>query len=147
MFTGIIETTGIVKDIIVSGTNKTFWVASPLSDDFKIDQSVAHSGVCLTVEEITNVAHRVTAIEETLLKTNLHSWQINSVVNIERCMQMNGRIDGHMVQGHVDAVALCTNVVTNDGSWQYDFEFDKQFGVIGNRKRVHRGKRHQPHYF
>ncbi len=130
MFTGIIETTGIVKDIITSGTNKTFWVTCTLSDEFTIDQSVSHSGVCLTVEEIIGGMHRVTAIDETLLKTNLGSWRINSVVNIERCMQMNGRIDGHIVQGHVDTIAVCKNVIAKEGSWEYMFEFDKQFSPL-----------------
>lgn len=130
MFTGIIETTGIVKDIISHGTNKTFWVACSLSDKFTIDQSVSHSGVCLTVEEIKDGMHRVTAIDETLSKTTLSYWKINSVVNIERCMQMNGRIDGHIVQGHVDTIAVCKDVITKDGSWEYVFEFDKQFSPL-----------------
>ena len=130
MFTGIIETTGVVQHIISAGTNKTFWIASPLSNDFTIDQSVAHSGVCLTVEEIKNGAHRITAIEETLLKTNLNNWAINNIVNMERCLQMNGRLDGHIVQGHVDAVATCTNTITKNGSWEYSFQFDKEFAAL-----------------
>lgn len=130
MFTGIIETTGIVKDIISSGTNKTFWIASSFSDDLKIDQSVSHNGVCLTVEEVNNGIHRITAIEETLLKTNLKSWQKNTVVNLERCLLMNGRLDGHMVQGHVDAVATCIEVISKDGSWEYRFQFDEKFAAF-----------------
>src|SRR5665647_3730496 len=109
MFTGIIETTGIVKDIISSGTNKIFWIESSFSDDLTIDQSVSHNGVCLTVEEVKNGLHRITAIEETLKKTNLNNWKKNTVINLERCLQMNGRLDGHIVQGHVDAVATCIN--------------------------------------
>ena len=112
MFTGIIETTGSIKDIFSTGTNKTFWIASLLSDELKVDQSLSHNGVCLTVEEIKKGLHRITAIEETLLKTNLNNWKINDVVNIERCMQMNGRLDGHIVQGHVDTVATCIEVLT-----------------------------------
>ena len=92
MFTGIIENTGIVKEIVTNGTNKTFWIASPLSIQLKIDQSLSHNGVCLTVEEIKESMHRVTAIAETLAKTNLEHWKPGTVVNLERCMQMNGRI-------------------------------------------------------
>ncbi len=130
MFTGIIETTGIIKDIFSSGTNKTFWVQSALAHQLTIDQSVAHNGVCLTVEEVKDGLYRITAIEETLLKTNLTGWKINTVVNIERCMQMNGRIDGHIVQGHVDTVATCIENIAKDGSWEYKFEFDKKFGAL-----------------
>lgn len=130
MFTGIIETTGIIKDIFSSGTNKTFWVQSALAHQLTIDQSVAHNGVCLTVEEVKDGLYRITAIEETLLKTNLTGWKINTVVNIERCMQMNGRIDGHIVQGHVDTVATCIENIAKDGSWEYQFEFDNKFGAL-----------------
>jgi riboflavin synthase len=130
MFTGIIETTGIIKDIFSSGTNKTFWVQSALAHQLTIDQSVAHNGVCLTVEEVKDGLYRITAIEETLIKTNLTGWKINTVVNIERCMQMNGRIDGHIVQGHVDTVATCIENIAKDGSWEYQFEFDKKFGAL-----------------
>ncbi len=130
MFTGIIETTGVVKDIISSGTNKTFWIASSISNDLSIDQSVSHNGVCLTVEEITKGVHKLTAIEETLLKTNLNSWQINSVVNLERCLQMNGRLDGHIVQGHVDTIATCVEVTAKEGSWEYRFQFDEKFATL-----------------
>lgn len=130
MFTGIIETTGTVKEIISSGSNKTFWITSPLSNEFKVDQSVSHSGVCLTVEEIKDGSHRITAIDETLKKTNLHHWKKDSIINIERCLQMNGRLDGHIVQGHVDAVATCINTLTKAGSWEYTFEFDPQFSAL-----------------
>lgn len=130
MFTGIIETTGIVKEIFQSGTNKTFWIDSSLSNQLTIDQSIAHNGVCLTVEEIKNNLHRVTAIEETLSKTNLNNWKINTVINLERCMQMNGRLDGHIVQGHVDTVATCIENISKTGSWEYQFEFDKQFSAL-----------------
>ena len=130
MFTGIIETTGVVNDIISSGTNKTFWIASSISNDLSIDQSVSHNGVCLTVEEITKGVHRLTAIEETLLKTNLNSWQINSVVNLERCLQMNGRLDGHIVQGHVDTIATCAEATAKEGSWEYRFQFDEKFATL-----------------
>lgn len=130
MFTGIIEEKGIVTEIISTGTNKTFWIASPISDELKIDQSVAHSGVCLTVEEISNGRHRVTAIGETLKKTNLDNWEKNTVINIERCLQMNERLDGHLVQGHVDAVATCRDVLEKNGSWEYTFQFDSKFAAL-----------------
>lgn len=130
MFTGIIEKSGIVTEVILTGTNKTFWIESLISNEFSVDQSVAHNGVCLTVEEINNGRHKVTAIEETLKKTNLDSWEKNTLVNIERCLQMNGRLDGHIVQGHVDAVATCIEVVEKKGSWEFSFHFDKQFAAL-----------------
>ena len=130
MFTGIIETTGIVTDIISTGTNKTFWIASPISADLKVDQSVAHSGVCLTVEKVENRQHQLTAIEETLHKTNLNTWKAGTFVNIERCLTMNGRLDGHIVQGHVDAMATCLQVADKDGSWEYTFSFDSKFASL-----------------
>ena len=130
MFTGIIEKKGTIKEIIVSGTNKTFWIESPISNDLTIDQSVAHNGVCLTVEEVKNGWHKITAIDETLKKTNLNSWKKNSVINLERCLQMNGRLDGHIVQGHVDAVASCIAVKEMDGSWEYTFQFDTKFAAL-----------------
>lgn len=130
MFTGIIENTGIVKEIVTNGTNKTFWIASPLSTALKIDQSLSHNGVCLTVEEIKESMHRVTAIAETLAKTNLEQWEPGTVVNLERCMQMNGRLDGHIVQGHVDTVGECTAVIEKDGSWEYSFKFPETFAGL-----------------
>ena len=130
MFTGIIEQTGLVEAIEKTGTNATFWISSPLSAELKIDQSVSHSGVCLTVEEIKDNKHRVTAIEETLNKTNLGTWKTGTLVNLERCMIMNGRLDGHIVQGHVDATAVCIKKLTLDGSWEYTFEFDTQFAHL-----------------
>ena len=124
MFTGIIEQTGTVTDIISIGTNKTFWLSSPISNDLKIDQSVSHNGVCLTVEELKDGQHRLTAIEETLVKTDLDSWRTGTVVNLERCLQMNGRLDGHIVQGHVDQVGTCTSVKDASGSWYFTFMYD-----------------------
>lgn len=130
MFTGIIENTGVIKELQSNGTNKTFWITSPLSGELKIDQSLSHNGVCLTVEEIKNGMHRVTAIEETLLKTNLGAWQLGSIVNLERCMQLNGRLDGHIVQGHVDVTAECIAVIEKDGSWEYSFTFPEKFSAL-----------------
>lgn len=127
MFTGIIENKGLVKDITSTGTNKTFWVSSSFADELKIDQSLSHNGVCLTVEEIKDGMHRVTAIEETLLKTNLSSWQIGSLINLERCMQLNGRLDGHIVQGHVDCTTECIEIAEKAGSWEFTFAFPEKF--------------------
>ena len=130
MFTGIIEATGQIQLIITEGSNKTFWVHSPISNQLTVDQSVSHNGVCLTVEEIKDDLHRVTAIEETLNKTNVGCWREGNSINLERCMQMNGRLDGHIVQGHVDSTAVCTSVIEKDGSWEYSFEIDQKFGGL-----------------
>jgi riboflavin synthase len=130
MFTGIIETTGKIERLIASGTNKTFWIKSPLSSELKVDQSVSHNGVCLTVEAVNADVHQLTAIEETLLKTNLNSWKEGDTVNIERCLQMNGRLDGHIVQGHVDTTAVCASAEEKNGSWEYSFTIDKQFASL-----------------
>lgn len=130
MFTGIVETLGKVISIEQKGTNTSFWITSGLSSDFKTDQSISHSGVCLTVEETKENMHRVTAIAETLDKTNLGNWTAGSLVNIERCLPMNGRLDGHLVQGHVDTTAVCLSVDDQGGSWQYRFQFPGQFAAL-----------------
>ena len=127
MFTGIIENTGTVKEIVETGSNKSFWVLSPLWNELKVDQSLSHNGVCLTVEEIKENMHRVTAIDETLLKTNLGDWKIGDLINLERCLQMNGRLDGHIVQGHVDCTAVCSTIVEKEGSWEFSFNFHEAF--------------------
>jgi riboflavin synthase len=130
MFTGIIESLGKVQSIETNGANKTFWIQSPVSAELKIDQSISHNGVCLTVEEIKDDLHRVTAIEETLEKTNLNTWQPGDLVNLERCLIMNGRLDGHIVQGHVDATATCLERRELDGSWEFTFEFPRKFSHL-----------------
>lgn len=122
MFTGIIESLGTVKNIVSNGTNIDFSIESNLTKELKIDQSVAHNGVCLTVTNINNNVYDVTAIKETLDKTNLNNLKVESKVNLERCLQYNGRIDGHIVQGHVDCTAIITEVHSNDGSWKFTFE-------------------------
>jgi riboflavin synthase len=127
MFTGIIESMGGVESIQSSGTNKVFWIRSPLSQEFKPDQSVSHNGACLTVEEIKDGLHRVTAIEETLRKTTLGDWKTGDRVNLERCLAMNGRLDGHIVQGHVDTIATCVDRTELQGSWEFRFEFPGKF--------------------
>lgn len=130
MFTGIIECTGIIEKVESNGSNKTFWVNSPISNELKVDQSLAHNGVCLTVEEISHNTHKVTAIEETLRKTNLGLLQSGTEINLERCMVMNGRLDGHMVQGHIDCTATCIEMKKLDGSWEFTFEFAKEFAHL-----------------
>lgn len=122
MFTGIIETIGTVESVEQNGTNLSFWIVSSVSNELKVDQSVSHDGVCLTVEKVEEGKHRVTAVEETLNKTNLRYWKPNTSVNIERCMQLNSRVDGHLVQGHVDAIAFCIAVEEKQGSWEYRFQ-------------------------
>ncbi len=130
MFTGIIETIGTVKDLIINGSNRSFWVESPISTELRIDQSVSHSGVCLTVEEVSGNRHKVTAIEETLLKTNLGGWNKGTLVNLERCLQLNDRLDGHIVQGHTDATGICTAIKEKKGSWEFTFSFPKKFAPL-----------------
>ena len=123
MFTGIVETTGTVAAIAQEGTNLTFTIASVLAPELTIDQSVSHNGVCLTVTSLSDGEYTVTAVAETLQKTNLGKLTAGSRVNLERCMPANGRFDGHIVQGHVDQTAVCTNVQDLDGSWLYDFQY------------------------
>lgn len=130
MFTGIVETTGTVVAVSQTGTNSTFTIESSLSHTLKTDQSVSHNGVCLTVENVANGTHTVTAIAETLSKTNLGHWLAGTTVNLERCVPMNGRLDGHLVQGHVDATATCESVSNQDGSWLFTFSYPQQFAHL-----------------
>lgn len=122
MFTGIIESVGLIGKTNRKGTNLTFKVESPISDELKVDQSVSHNGVCLTVEKIGEGHHFVTAVDETLKKSNLGNLKEGDMLNLERCMVMNGRFDGHIVQGHVDTVAEVVDVQDWNGSWLYRFE-------------------------
>jgi riboflavin synthase len=130
MFTGIIEALGGIKEISTHGTNKTFWIQSPLSNEFKVDQSIAHNGVCLTVEEVSNDHHRVTAVSETLQKTTLNQWQVGSLINLERSLLPSSRLDGHFVQGHVDTTGTLEKINPQDGSWELTFSFPKQFAPL-----------------
>lgn len=123
MFTGIIEQLGVVKHIEREGENIHFTVEAAFTNELKIDQSVAHNGCCLTVVKIDGNEYVVTAILETLVKTNLGTWTVGTKVNLERCMQMNGRLDGHIVQGHVDTTAECVGIEDQDGSWKYTFKY------------------------
>lgn len=124
MFTGIIEATGTVASIEAEGTNLTFRIESSMAPELKIDQSVSHNGVCLTVTSVADGNYTVTAVDETLKKTNLGSLKPGDRVNLERCMPAHGRFDGHIVQGHVDQTGICTNVQDMNGSWLFDFQYD-----------------------
>ncbi|QEC79155.1 riboflavin synthase [Mucilaginibacter ginsenosidivorax] len=130
MFTGIIETLGKIADLKHDQGNLHITVESAIVHELKIDQSVAHNGVCLTVVAVADGLHVVTAIEETLNKTSLGHLKIGEPVNLERCMQMNARLDGHIVQGHVDQTAVCTAFKELDGSWEYTFEYDAATGNV-----------------
>ncbi len=130
MFTGIIETLGTVTHISEQGTNRRFTIKSTISTELKVDQSVSHNGVCLTVVEVSGDSHSVVAVDETLKKTTLGAWVKGEEVNIERCMLNNGRFDGHIVQGHVDQVGIVTRVQQLEGSWLFDFEYEAGEGNV-----------------
>ena len=130
MFTGIIETTGLVRAVRRSGSNVDFDIAASFLPELKIDQSIAHNGACLTVVKISEDAYTVTAIDETLKKTNLGDLLPGAEVNLERCMVLGGRLDGHIVQGHVDLVGTCTSVKDENGSWLFAFEYDAESGHV-----------------
>lgn len=123
MFTGIVEQTGTIKSIKHEQSNIHFEVNADFVNELKIDQSVAHNGCCLTVVALTEDSYTVTAIDETLKKTNLGNWEIGTKVNLERCMVMNGRLDGHIVQGHVDTTGECIAIEPQDGSWKFTFQY------------------------
>ncbi|WP_264566333.1 riboflavin synthase [Flavobacterium sp. N3904] len=124
MFTGIIETLGIVQDIKKEQDNIHITINSSITEELKIDQSVAHNGICLTVVAIVDRSYTVTAIGETIKKTNLSNWKIGDSVNLERAMKLGDRLDGHIVQGHVDQIGTCILVKETNGSWFYTFEYD-----------------------
>jgi riboflavin synthase len=130
MFTGIIEAIGTLSQITTEGSNTHFYFSSPLTAELKVDQSLAHDGVCLTVVEVNPEGYRVTAIVETLQKTNLSTWQVGKKVNLERCMSANGRFDGHIVQGHVDQIGTIQRIADQDGSWLVDVSFDAALGNV-----------------
>jgi riboflavin synthase len=127
MFTGIIEATGRISSISPEGSNKTFLISSALTPHLKVDQSLSHDGACLTVEAVSGDIYQVTAIAETLSKTCLSHWKPGTMVNLERCLSLNGRLDGHMVQGHVDTRAVCVDRRNQEGSWVFRFEFPESF--------------------
>lgn len=123
MFSGIVEAKGVVQDIVAEQSNLHFIISCPFTEELKIDQSVAHNGVCLTVVKMDGTTYTVTAIDETLRKTNLGALKKGDVVNLERCIRLGDRIDGHMVQGHVDTTATCTAIEDQNGSWKFSFEY------------------------
>jgi len=130
MFTGIIEGLATLRKIDKEGANIHFTFYSPITSDLKIDQSLAHNGVCLTVVKINDFEYTVTAVAETLMRTTLSSLTIGGEVNLERCTSIGSRLDGHIVQGHVDTVARCTNIEELDGSWKFTFEYDHNNSLI-----------------
>ena len=130
MFTGIIEATGIIKNITSENSNLSFTIESEISHELKVDQSIAHNGVCLTVEKVESNQHTVTAIAETISKTNVQFWKEGAKINLERCLPFHGRIDGHIVQGHVDATGICIEKKEMDGSWLFSFSFDEKFAAL-----------------
>lgn len=130
MFTGIIEGLGKVISITEDKENKDFLIETSFGSELKVDQSVAHNGVCLTVTEIAGDQYKVTAIKETLAKTNLNFLKKGDFVNLERCLSVNSRFDGHIVQGHVDQTGICTYISEESGSWKFGFEYDKSFQNI-----------------
>lgn len=130
MFTGIIECLGVIKHIEQQQDNRRFLIESVISPALHIDQSVSHDGVCLTVETVDDTSHFVTAIRETLSKTRLGAWKTGDRVNLERCVSLQGRLDGHLVQGHVDTTATCLSVTETSGSWLFTFQFNMQFAPL-----------------
>ncbi len=130
MFTGIIETLGTIRHLENDGGNLHITVESDITQELKIDQSVAHNGVCLTVVSLDDDQYTVTAIEETLNKTSLKTLVIGDKVNLERAMKLGARLDGHIVQGHVDQTAICTGVDQKDGSWQFSFSYDSSLNNV-----------------
>lgn len=130
MFTGIIETLGVIQDIKSENNNLHITLVSSITEELKIDQSVAHNGICLTVIAINNRAYTVTAIDETIKKTTISGWQKGDIVNLERAMKLGDRLDGHIVQGHVDQIGTCISVEETNGSWFYTFEYDESLHNI-----------------
>jgi riboflavin synthase len=130
MFTGIIESFGTIEKITQDGSNVHFDLSSSISSELKVDQSLANDGVCLTVVNVSPDTYRVTAIDETISKTNLSGWRVGKKINLERCMPANGRFDGHIVQGHVDQTGIVKNITDHGGSWIFDFEFDQSTGNV-----------------
>lgn len=130
MFTGIIESLGTVKELRHDQDNLHLTISSTITPELKIDQSVAHNGVCLTVVAIDNDCYTVTAIRETIEKTNIGDWKTGNTVNLERAMKLGDRLDGHIVQGHVDQIGICKSVENANGSWYYTFEYDEKLNNL-----------------
>ncbi|MDP4286240.1 MAG: riboflavin synthase [Bacteroidota bacterium] len=130
MFTGIIESLGEITEISIEESNRVFFIKSDITSHLQVDQSISHNGICLTVEDIKKDIYKVTAIKETLEKTNARLWNPGDIVNLERSMKMNGRLDGHIVQGHVDGTAICTAKKDKEGSVEFTFEFIELFSPL-----------------
>ena len=130
MFTGIIETLGLIQDIKKESANLQITIQSSITSELKIDQSVAHNGVCLTVININGDSYSVTAIHETIQKTNLGDWEIGDCINLERAMKLGDRLDGHIVQGHVDQIGVCKKIESSNGSWYFTFEYDEKLNNL-----------------
>ena len=127
MFTGIIESVGEIKSIVQNQKNIDMEILSPISGELRVDESISHNGVCLTVTEFNSKSHKVTLVDETLKKSNFSNVKVGSLLNLERSMKANGRLDGHIVQGHVDVTAKCINIVDQSNSWLYTFKISKDF--------------------
>ena len=127
MFTGIIESVGEIKSIVQNQKNIDMEILSPISGELRVDESISHNGVCLTVTEFNSKSHKVTLVDETLKKSNFSNVKVGSLLNLERSMKANGRLDGHIVQGHVDDTAKCINIVDQSNSWLYTFKISKDF--------------------
>ena len=130
MFTGIIESLGQITEASSKGSNRVFWISSTLSNELKIDESISHNGVCLTVEAVNGDNYQVSAVEETLKKTNAGSWKEGDFINLERSVRFNDRLNGHIVQGHVDGTAICTQKAEKAGSVEFSFRFDSNFAPL-----------------
>ncbi len=136
MFTGIIEQLATIKKIVKENENVHITFTSEFVNELKVDQSVAHNGICLTVVGIENNTYTVTAILETIQKTNIGFWDVDTKVNVERCMQLNGRLDGHIVQGHVDTKGICKSIENQEGSWKFTFEYNDPMHVTVNKGSI-----------
>lgn len=130
MFSGIIEGTGRIAEIIHEGSNQIMWISSPFEESLQVDQSLSHNGVCLTVEEVNNHGYRATAVKETLEKTALGQLQVESLINLERSLTLGSYVDGHLVQGHVDNIATCVERKEVDGSWLFQFRFNSNYNHL-----------------
>lgn len=136
MFTGIIESLGVVKEIQTIGSNKLFKIHAPFTSELKADQSVSHDGVCLTVEKIEGDLYQVTAVDETLKKSNLNAWKVDDKINLERCVKLGDRLDGHIVQGHVDCTGICLGVEEKAGSWIFMFKYNPENGILVDKGSI-----------
>lgn len=130
MFSGIVETCSKILSVESQESNLSFWIENPWGNDVKIDQSIAHNGICLTVDKIQDTAYRVTAIDETIKKTTIKTWKINQAINLERCLKLGDRLDGHIVQGHIDTIGSCVQIENQQGSFDIQFEYSTDFSAL-----------------